>query len=366
MTKLFMDETEVVSAVHPVNWISVGDDAFQATTCLPKEYWDQADKAGFLGIDRAESGYEGLDVLPGGNAALYLPVPSRNYDTILAENALSQYINQLTDLLEGTRLNALLAFLGKSFPSGITPSLARLSQQQGAVTVAVVSLPHPDEGRKHVLQSEFALKETQSNVDATCTLSLETMCDDQPQGISMTELENRIYILFNRAMRGIVDLTTFPGFRAPLVDDVVGFFRGAGEILYGHSTIKQGSKGTLEAITHALRNPYDDRRSFEGADEVLVSVCLGSEELEQTCYRSIGRYCRNLLGNSTEVRVGCFRSVLATEEPWIAVYGRGAREVRLSGFEYPLSQPPHPAKSPARLPAYYRKFYGQSIGGSLS
>lgn len=366
MTKLLMDDTEVTSAVHPVNWISIGDDAFQATSCLPKEYWEHGKKAGFLGVDRAENGYEGLDFLPGGNAALYLPVPTRSYDTIFAENALFQYTNQLTDLLEGTRLNALLSFLGKSFPSGVTPGLARLSQQQGAVTVAVVSLPHPDEGRKHVLQSEFALKETQSNVDATCSLSLESMCDDQSPGLSVTELEFRIYSLFNRAMRGIVDLTTFPGFRAPQIDDVVSFFRGAGEILYGYSSIKPGAKGALDAITHALRNPYDDRRSFEGADEVLVSVCLGSEGLDQNCYRSIGRYCRNLLGSSTEVRVGCFQSVLTSEEPWVAVYGRGAREVRLSGFEYPLSQPPHPAKAPARLPAYYRKFYGQSIGGGLS
>jgi len=120
-SQLLLDDTERRVSEYPVNWISVGQKATDASAALGMEYWSHAKQTGYVGVNMArEPGLDGLDWLPNGGAALKLAPGGQ--DMINAKRALTPYVDSMRDLLSGAKLNAVLAYLGNAFPSGVTPS----------------------------------------------------------------------------------------------------------------------------------------------------------------------------------------------------------------------------------------------------
>ncbi len=361
MSMLRLDEPSRLGDIFPVNWISVGDEAAQATSILPMEYWNAPPQTGFLGVFLSENEHDGLDWENDFAASLYIDGSFRSGlgDYISAQKAFNPYKDSVQSVLSGAKLNTVFSCLGRAFPSGITPSMARASKEEGAVTIGVMSIPHRDEGRKHFLQSRYAVDETRSNVDALCLMPLDVIYQHLSSTGILENLGNSVNLLFTRVMRGIVDLASRPGFRSPDIEEIVSFFRGAGDVLIGYSEIAREPGGTFNAIRRAMEHPIDSMRRFEGAEQILVSICPGEAGIEPDAYFKIGHFCREFLGHDTDVIIGNFKSNISGENPWIAIYGRHIHERRQDGFDFPVSDPP-PEKAPPGLPAYYRTFFSRS------
>jgi cell division GTPase FtsZ len=360
MSRLLMDDPGRTGAGYSVNWISVGQEAVNAASSLTTNYWKTANATGYVGIHESqEPGMDGLDWLPTGGAAL--TIDAKFQDMVNARRALTPYTDSLHSLLEGANLNVLLSFLGEAFPSGIIPGIAQASMDEGAVTVAVMSTPRQDEGRKHYLQSKYAKNEIRSMVDATCIIPLDLLCNYLAPYMVMSMIEKSVHTVFSRAMRGIIDLTLYPGFRSPCRDEIMAFFKLADNLLFGYAQLDNNVTSNIEAVRFALKNPLDPNRRFDEAEQVLVSVCLGTQAFDVEFYQNLGRICRDVIGSNVDVIIGCFQSQLQHEESWLAIYGRGLRDKRNDGFDFPDARQ-DPEKSAPPLPAYYRRHFGHVSG----
>ncbi len=345
--------------ISSVNLIVVGKDAEEAIQMIPQDYWEMSNKPGYLGISQSAFGKDGIDssnyrtqLYIGGHTG-----PQRDF--ISAQSALTPYFDSVRHILYNTHLNIIFSYLGEAFPSGITPSVARASAKEGAVTIAILPLPHKDEGKIHSQQSKMALGDTRKDVDAVCLLPLEVLYDHFSDSVNFSDLGAAVSRMTTRIIRGIVDLATNPGFRSPGSEEILSFFRGAGDILLGYAELDHSPESSLTGISNALRNPLDTVRQFEGSEKVLISVCQGNPSLDVDSFLKIGKYSRDLLGNDTDITIGNFKPNIPNEKPWIAIYAKDFLERRKDRFDFPISELP-PEKAPPRLPAYYIHHHGRN------
>ncbi len=346
---------------YPVNWISVGRDAARVAEMLPPGYWQRVRQTGYVEVQAAPDHVsEGLGWLPHGGASL--AISPRINDMINTSRALIPHQDSLHSLLNNSKLNVILSFLGETFPSGITPGITRTSIDEGAVTVNIMSSPRQDEGRLHFNQSRHAKNEIQSVADAMCIIPLDLLSEYLAPHVFMSMMKKSVFTVFSRAMRGILDLMTNPGFRAPNAREITNFFRMADNILFSYAQLESNDDvQNINAVRFALKNPLDSSRKFDEAEQILVSVCTGSEPRSADFFLKIGKVCRDIIGSNVDIILGCFDSQLPQEEPWIAIYGRGVRDKRNDGFDFPeLRQDTE--KAAPRLPAYYRRHFGQVKG----
>ena len=358
---LMIDENTNLGSNYPINIITVGSEAERSLELLPADYWKNTQDTGYIGVNLTKSGSMdgGIDILPHGGASLN--IARQVNDVISAQNAVAPYVQTVNELLENTRLNLVLSFLGDAFPSGVSPAIAAASTNQGAITVAVMALPRKSEGRKHHLYAQYTQNELKSAVDAKCFIPLDILCDYLAPHVMVTMLEESVQQVFSRAVRGIVDLASCPGFRSPSKDEIEDFFRFAGKILFSYTPLNGSLENNVTSIRKALKNPIDLSRRFEDAEEVLVSVCLGNGKIDMDLFLNLDNICQEVLGRDINILVGNFKSKVHHEEPWISFYGRGIRDKANDGFDFVEHRKESESTAPA-LPAYYRKFFGRMNG----
>ncbi|MBN1552972.1 hypothetical protein JW979_15970 [bacterium] len=357
---LMMEEANQVRSDYEVNWLAVGNEAVKASSAFSTEYWGNVPRTGFLGVARASQPDEdGFNWLANGYASLQL-VPEAS-DVVNTSRALIPYKDSVHEVLINTKLNAVMAFLGDSFPSGVAPGIVQASMDAGAVTIAVVSQPREDEGRKHFTHAKYAFNEIKPSADAMCVLPLDMLCRYLSSSVVISMIEKAIYTVFANAVRGILDLSEYGGFGSPNKEEIIQFFKLADNVLFGYAKLDGDAKHNAEAIRTALKNPFDRVRKFDEAEQILVSVCMGTQNIDMDFYLEIGRICKSVLGSSADVIVGSFESKLAIEDPWVAIYGRGLKDRRNDGFDYPDARI-DPEKAAPKLPAYYRQHFKQTTG----
>jgi hypothetical protein len=358
MTSMLMfDESPGDESTYPVNWIPVGKDAWETASSLSMDYWKSADKTGYVGVELAQTAdCAGMDWLPNGGVGLQIAPGMR--DIVNLKHSLAPYVDSIHDVLEGAKINAIHSFLGKTFPSGITPAMVQESMNRGAVTVAVVSTPFGYEGRKHAEQSRYALNEIKEIADATCIIPLDNLAEYLKHCANLSMMKKSVYSVFNRCIRGILDLACYPGFYAPDGDEIVEFFKSAANVLFGYTPLVGDRETNADAIRFALQHPMDPILKFDEAEQLLVSVCEGEPNINPDFYKDIGTIVKTFLGTDVDVVVGSFESNFPMEEPWMGIYGRGIGEKRNDGFDFPEFRLEE-EKAPPRLPAYYRRHYGQ-------
>ncbi|MBN1296810.1 hypothetical protein JXA80_08505 [bacterium] len=345
------------------NVFVIGMDAYHVQSSLTSAYWSSRKALGLISVLPAQDGEDGIEVTGANSAVIHVQSVTGGHephDLVSVRNSMKQYRDAVQEMVQGAQVNILCATLGDSFSSGITPVVSQVSAQSGAVTVGLLALPHPDDGHKYMHHSKWALEYTRPNLDALIMLPMEIIYNVF-SGSTMTQnMGERISEMISQVLRGITDAMIMPGFRTcSRPDDIAGFFRGAGEILVGCQAIEYGPNGPCDAIHRCIHHPFHALRRFEGAQKVLVSVCCGEAGLPMEEYLRIGQFCRNELGNETDVLVGPFPSDRRGEKPFVVVFGRDLIEKRRDGFDYPVAELP-PEKAPPRLPAYYRKYYGAS------
>lgn len=93
----------------------------------------------------------------------------------------------LQALVAGADMVVLVAGMGGGTGSGVTPILARLAREAGALTVATVVTPFADEGVRQ-RKASTAIRYLQSEADLVMEFSNEGWSQNLPDSASMTDL----------------------------------------------------------------------------------------------------------------------------------------------------------------------------------
>jgi cell division protein FtsZ len=201
-------------------------------------------------------------------------------DPRIGEEATRESLSSIRGLLQGADLVFLTGGLGGGTGTGSLPLLAEAARREGALTVAVVTLPLRMEGEPRLQRAIGGLDRLEGKVDTLVVLPndrLRTAASDIPLREAF-RLSDRILTL---AVRGLVDTIVRPGLvNLDFADlQAVVRTRGLAVIAVGESDSRNRA---TDAVQSALRNPLVDM-NVSGARALFVNVCGGEDLSLEEC-----------------------------------------------------------------------------------
>ncbi|QZE13335.1 cell division protein FtsZ [Halosquirtibacter laminarini] len=173
-----------------------------------------------------------------------------------------------------TKMIFLAAGMGGGTGTGATPVIARLAQEMGILTVAVVTIPSPHEGQKRYSQALQGVEQLKPLVDSLLVVSNEKLMrlyGNLPARIAFGKADE----IISNAVKGCAEIITLPG--AVNIDfaDVESTMKQSGLFLMG-SGLGSGEDRASMAVYSALKSPLLDSNDIMGAKNILLNIISSS------------------------------------------------------------------------------------------
>lgn len=228
-------------------------------------------------------------------------------DPDLGRKAAEESLDELRGLLvPDIHMVFLTAGLGGGTGTGALPVIARLCRDQGLLTVAVVSLPFAFEGLPREKNAYLGLEQLENAVDALVVIPNENLLRIAPKNMLQKEAFAMVDDVLYRAVRGIAEVITRPGYINLDFADIRTIMRESGYALLGMST-QRGDNRALMAIEEALSSPLLDNVDIRAARGLLINVTASPENFTIEEYRQIMDRAQEALGGlevETNILVG--------------------------------------------------------------
>ena len=204
-------------------------------------------------------------------------------DPDVGRKAAEESRSQLSKALEETDMVFITAGMGGGTGTGAAPTVAEAAQEQGILTVGVVTKPFGFEGRRRMMQAEKGIEELRGKVDSLVIIPNERLKYATDQKITFANAFEIADDVLKQAVQSISDLIRETGFINLDFADVTAIMKDAGLAHMGVG--RAAGKGKAEeAARMAISSPLLET-SIKGARGILINVTgsmdIGLEEVEQ-------------------------------------------------------------------------------------
>jgi cell division protein FtsZ len=184
----------------------------------------------------------------------------------------------LEELCAGNDLIFLIAGLGGGTGTGLTPVIANLAKDTGALVLAIVTMPFEFEGARRLRQAQVGLQTLRAAADAVICLPNQktgALLDAHTTLLDAFRFTNE---LLAQGIRGIWQMLTRPG----LINIDFAYLYSALRGRHVESALgtaeASGEHRARDVVDQLLQNPLLDRgQALAEADELLVSLAGGSD-----------------------------------------------------------------------------------------
>lgn len=188
--------------------------------------------------------------------------------------------DEIIESIKDYNLIFILAGLGGGTGTGASPIVAKIAQELGILTVAVVSLPFSFEANKRMERAIKGLKELENCVDTYIVVPnnrLSQYLKEIGEKFSIHNAFGESNKVALQAIRGITDTITVPGLiNLDFADLQTTMTLGGSSIMgMGHAT---GENKIIKAAEKAINNPLLEH-DISGAKGIMVNIC-GPDSLD--------------------------------------------------------------------------------------
>ena len=185
-------------------------------------------------------------------------------------------VQRLSEALEGADMVFVTAGMGGGTGTGAAPIISQVAQDQGALTVGVVTKPFLFEGRKRSKNAERGVQELIDTIDSIITIPNQRLFALGDDDITMLDAFARADDVLLQAVQGISDLIINAGMINVDFADVKTIMASNGRALMG-TGIAKGDRRALEAAEMAVNSPLLDEVSVQGATGILINFTAGPD-----------------------------------------------------------------------------------------
>jgi cell division protein FtsZ len=185
-------------------------------------------------------------------------------------------VQRLSEALEGADMVFVTAGMGGGTGTGAAPIISQVAQDQGALTVGVVTKPFLFEGRKRSKNAERGVQELIDTIDSIITIPNQRLMSLGDDDITMLDAFARADDVLLQAVQGISDLIINAGMINVDFADVKTIMASNGRALMG-TGIAKGDRRALEAAEMAINSPLLDEVSVQGATGILINFTAGPD-----------------------------------------------------------------------------------------
>jgi cell division protein FtsZ len=202
-------------------------------------------------------------------------------DPEIGRQAAVEDTEKICDALEGADMVFITAGLGGGTGTGAAPVVASIASQlggeeEGVLTVAVVTLPFSLEGKHRMTQAMDGLVQLRESVDSVIAIPNDRLLQSVARNTPVTEAFRVADDVLRQAVQGISDIITVPGQINLDFADVRAVMKGMGQAVMG-TGVGQGENRAVEAAQRAISNPLLEDTSIEGAKGVIVNITGGAD-----------------------------------------------------------------------------------------
>lgn len=234
----------------------------------------------------------------------------------VGREATLENIEQIREILAvNTEMLFITAGMGGGTGTGGAPVVAQLARELNILTVGIVTMPFSFEGRKRKQQADNGIQEMRKFVDSLLIINndkLRELYGDLKLGEAFHRADN----ILTTAAKGIAEIITMAGYVNVDFEDVKTVMKNSGKALMGSETA-EGENRAIKAVQGALSSPLLNDNTIKGADNILLYINSGTDEVTLDEVSEITDYIQNeagqtaeiLWGNGTDERLGSKISV---------------------------------------------------------
>lgn len=274
---------------------------------------------------------------------------------------------QLKGLFVDTDMVFLTCGEGGGTGTGGTPIIAEIANEQGALTVGVVTKPFHFEGTRRMVVAEEGIGNLKDKVDTLIVIPNQKLLETVDKKMTLLEAFKTADSVLGQGVQGISDLITTPGLINVDFADVRSIMSKAGSALMGIG-IGVGENRAQAAARQAISSPLIDV-SIDGAKGVLFNI-VGGEDLTMSEVDQAAKLISQSVDPDANIIFGAAIDEKFVDQIKVTVIATGFDEVRrkLKGLvstleekeEEKLEMPAFPEELPPEkdqwdIPAFLRQ-----------
>jgi len=227
-----------------------------------------------------------------------------------AESARENYEDIKAVLENNTKMLFITAGMGGGTGTGAAPVIASLARELGILTIAVVTIPSPAEGKKRNDQAKEGIEKLGEFVDSMLVISnqnLHKIYGDLPARQAFKMADN----IVATAVKGVAEIITVHGNVNIDFTDVHTVMHDSKLFIMG-TGFSSGDGRAMDAVNKALESPLLDSNDIVGTKNILLNIISGKEEIRigeigeiiETLQEKAGQEADIIWGNGCDESLG--------------------------------------------------------------
>lgn len=202
-------------------------------------------------------------------------------------------------LSDGTKMVFITAGMGGGTGTGAAPIIAKAAQEMGILTVAIVTIPFKNEGKRRIEQAIEGIEKLEKHVDSLLVINNEKIREIYGD-LKLSEAFSRADNVLATAAKGIAEIITVHGYINVDFADVETVMTQSGVAIMG-SAMASGEDRAVTAVKNALSSPLLNNYDISGARNILLNVTSGSDEITMDEIGQITDYIQMAAGEDADL-----------------------------------------------------------------
>jgi cell division protein FtsZ len=218
----------------------------------------------------------------------------------IGEEAALENEQEIRAVVSGSDMVFITVGLGGGTGTGVAPVVAKAAREEGALTIAIVTLPFSAEGAIRMENAEAGLERLRDVADTVIVVPNDRLLEVVPKLPLYAAFKVADEVLM-RAVKGITELITMPGLVNLDFADVRTVMERGGVAMIGMGESDSEDKAA-DSVKKAIRSPLLDV-DISGATAALVNVVGGpdmtmeeAEGVVQEVYNRVDQNARIIWG----------------------------------------------------------------------
>ncbi|SHJ11904.1 cell division protein FtsZ [Mesonia phycicola] len=221
----------------------------------------------------------------------------------IGEKAALESFDDLKTLLDkNTKMVFITAGMGGGTGTGAAPIIAKQAKDMDILTVGIVTIPFQFEGKMRNEQAQLGVEKLRKNVDSLIVINNNKLRDVYGN-LGFKAGFSKADEVLATASRGIAEVITHHYTQNIDLRDAKTVLSNSGTAIMGSATAS-GSNRAQEAISKALDSPLLNDNKISGAQNVLLLIVSGGEEITIDEIGEINDHIQGEAGHSANIIMG--------------------------------------------------------------
>ena len=236
----------------------------------------------------------------------------------IGEKAAEESAEELAAAIKGADMVFVTCGMGGGTGTGAAPVVAKISKDQGILTVGVVTKPFKFEAKQRMINAVTGIEHLKENVDTLIVIPNDKLLEIVDRRTTMPDALKKADEVLQQAVQGITDLINLPALINLDFADVSTVMKDKGMAHIGIGSAK-GDDKAIEAVKLAVASPLLET-TINGASHVIINI---SGDISLMDANDAASYVQDLAGEDANIIFGAKYDETMVDEATITVIATG-------------------------------------------